>query len=102
MDTGPIMDTTTILDDSYVSVSTYSIYSIHNIYSIYVQYLQYLRTISTYIYRTVSPAPQSNRHRAYLDTINILGDSYISVSRSEALPDSDYLSLLRYLSFFQF
>ena len=65
MDTGPIMDTTTILDDSYVSVSTYSIYSIHNIYSIYVQYLQYIRTISTYIYRTVSPAPQSNRHWAY-------------------------------------
>ena len=46
-------------------VSTYSIYSIHNIYSIYIQYLQYLRTISTYIYRTVSPAPQSNRHWAY-------------------------------------
>ena len=83
IDTGPIVDTTTILDDSYVSVSTYSIYSIHNIYSIYVQYLQYLRTISTYhgssIYVSTEWYLQHRRVMdtgPILDTIAILGDSY--------------------------
>ena len=82
MDTGTIVDSITILDASYVSVSTYSFYSIYNIYSIYVQYLQYLRTISTYhgssIYVSTEWYLQHRRVMdtgPILDTIAILGDS---------------------------
>ena len=74
-------------------VSTYSIYRIYNIYSIYVQYLQYLRTINTYIYGTVSPAPQSNGHWTYRGHTNhTRWQLRISI-------DVKYLQYLQYLQY---